>query len=383
MCGATYESEQLLGVSPCCATSLQVRYNLDAIRHRFRPDLLRDRRPDLWRYEDVLPVRDRRYQARIGEGFTPLVDADRTAKRLGVNRLWIKDEGQNPTGSFKDRGAAVAVGRAAELGAHAVAIPTIGNGGAAAAAYAAALGLQAHVFVPRDTPPATHEQIRKLGAELYIVDGSLSAARQAVRDGVRDEGWFDLSTLEEPYRVEGKKTMGYEIVEQLGFRIPDAILYPTGGGTGLIGMWKAFQEMERLRWIGPERPRMIVVQATGCHPMVRAWEAGADVAEPWEDVRTYASGFCATKPFGDYLILRTLRQSNGTAVAVPDRAMERWVGTIAADTGLFVSPEGGATVAAVEALRERGDLGASDEVLVFATAGGLKYVGRDPRDAGE
>ena len=379
-CAGTLESEQLVGVSPCCGKPLLVRYDLEGIRSEFQPDALIGRAPDLWRYEEVLPVREARFKARLGEGFTPAVDAPRLAARLGVGRLWIKDEGQNPTGSFKDRGAAVAIGRAAELGARAVAIPSIGNGGAAAAAYAAALGLEAHVFLPEDTPPATHEQIRKLGAQLYLLEGSISNARRAVLEGVRDKGWFDLSTCEEPYRVEGKKTMGYEVVEQLGFRMPDAILYPTGGGTGFIGMWKAFDEMERLGWIGSERPKMIVVQAIGCQPIVRAWEAGAEEAERWPEVRTYASGFAATKPFADFLILRAIRESGGTAVAVADRAMARWVEVVGADTGLFISPEGGATLAAVEELQRSGFLDPGDEVVVFATASGLKYVGREPRD---
>ncbi|MBI4538495.1 MAG: threonine synthase [Gemmatimonadetes bacterium] len=377
-CGQAWESEKLMGVSPCCTKPLFARYDLERVYPCFRPEGLRGRRPDLWRYEEVLPVRDVSCRAHLGEGFTPLVDATRLAARLGVGRVWIKDEGQNPTGSFKDRGASVAVARAKELGATEVAIPTIGNGGAAAAAYGAALDVAVHVFLPRDTPPATHEQIRALGAELHLLDGNVANSRQAVREGVRQHGWFDLSTLEEPYRVEGKKTMGYEVVEQLGFRLPDVIVYPTGGGTGFIGMWKAFDEMERLGWIGPERPRMVVVQATGCQPIVRAWEQGAETAEPWGEVRTYAAGFGATRVFADFLILRIIRASGGAAVAVPDEAMARWVEIVGKDTGLFISPEGGATLAAVECLRERGLVSEDDEVVAFATASGLKYVGLRP-----
>lgn len=377
-CGATQQSERLTGLSACCAKPLFVRYELARIRHHFRPFDLDGRRPDLWRYEEVLPVRDPRFQTRLGEGFTPLVDAPRLAERLGLERIWIKDEGQNPTGSFKARGLALAVARAAELGAAEVAIPSAGNAGSAAAAYAAAFGLAAHVVVPRDTPGPIVEEIRALGADLQMIDGLITDCGRIVQEGVRTHGWFDLSTLKEPYRIEGKKTMGYELFEQLGGRLPDAILYPTGGGTGLIGMWKAFDEMERLRWIGSGRPRMFTVQAEQCAPIVRAWESGAEEAELWENAQTYASGLRVPRAIGDYLILRTLRESGGAAVAVPDSAMARMVAAIGADTGVFACPEGAATAAAAEVLLARGILRPEEEVVLFNTGSGLKYTGMTP-----
>lgn len=377
-CGATQESERLTGVSACCGKPLFARYDLDRIRRHFRPGDLAGRRADLWRYEEVLPVRDARFQTGLGEGFTPLIAAPRLAARLGFARVWLKDEGQNPTGSFKARGLALAVARAAELGATELAIPSAGNAGSAAAAYAAAAGLPVHVVVPRDTPSPIVEEIRALGADLRMVDGLITECGRAVQEGVRQHGWFDLSTLKEPYRVEGKKTMGYELFEQLGGRLPDAIIYPTGGGTGLIGMWKAFDEMERLGWIGSGRPKMFTVQAERCAPIVRAWERGEDEAAPWENAETYASGLRVPRAVGDYLILRAIRESGGAAVAVPDRAMARWVEAIGEDTGVFACPEGGATAAAAEILLERGLVGPEDEVVLFNTGSGLKYVGMTP-----
>lgn len=377
--GERFESEALMGLSPA-GKPLFARYDLEAISQRLTPTALPGRSADLWRYEEVLPVRDRRCQVRLGEGWTPMVDAPRTADRLGVARLWIKDEGQNPTGSFKARGLALAVSRALELGAEELAIPSAGNAGSAAAAYGAAAGLPVHVVVPNDTPAPIVEEISALGADLQLLDGLITDCGKVVRKGVEEKGWFDLSTLKEPYRVEGKKTMGYEVWEQLGGRLPDAIVYPTGGGTGLIGMWKAFDEMERLGWMGPERPKMFTVQAAGCAPMVRAWEAGSESAETWHDASTYAAGLRVPAAVGDFLILRALRQSRGGAVAVPDHAMSEWVRSIGADTGIFAAPEGGATAAAVPALMERGLIAPGDEVVLFNTGSGLKYVGMKPLD---
>jgi threonine synthase len=299
---------------------------------------------------------------------------------LGVRRVLIKEEGQNPTGSFKARGLCLAVARALELGARELALPSAGNAGSAAAAYGAAAGLPVHVVVPSDTPAPILEEIAALGADLQLLDGLISDCAKVVAEGVREHGWFDLSTLKEPYRVEGKKTMGYELFEQLGGRLPDAILYPTGGGTGLIGMWKAFDEMERLGWIGPERPKMFTVQAAGCAPMVRAWEQGLDHAETWQGATTYASGLRVPGAVGDFLILAALRESGGGAVAVADHQMAEWVSHIGADTGVFAAPEGGATAAAVPTLLERGSISPEDEVVLFNTGSGLKYVGMTPID---
>jgi threonine synthase len=377
--GQTIPSEQLVGLSEA-GRPLFARYNLAQLRDSFTRDVVAHRRADLWRYAEVLPVRDTAARIALGEGWTPLLDAPRTAARLGVDRLWIKDEGQNPTGSFKARGLCLAVSRALELGATAVALPSAGNAGSAAAAYGAAAGLPVHVVVPSDTPTPILEEISALGADLQLLDGLISDCARVVREGVEREGWFDLSTLKEPYRVEGKKTMGYELVEQLDGRLPDAIVYPTGGGTGLIGMWKAFDEMEQLGWIGPERPKMFTVQATGCAPVVRAWERGDDHAEPWEGASTYAAGLRVPGAVGDFLMLRALRESGGGAVAVTDRAMADQVRMLGADTGVFAAPEGGATAAAVPILLERGMISPRDEVVLFNTGSGLKYVGTSPSD---
>jgi threonine synthase len=385
--GERVESERLVGLSPA-GKPLFARYDLEALKGRFTPEAVAHRRADLWRYEEVLPVRDRSHQVALGEGWTPLIDAPRTAARLGVRRVWVKDEGQNPTGSFKARGLGMAVSRALELGARELALPSAGNAGSAAAAYGAAAGLPVHVVVPKDTPAPILEEIAALGADLQLLDGLITDCGKVVRRGVEEHGWFDLSTLKEPYRVEGKKTMGYEVFEQLGGRLPDAIVYPTGGGTGLIGMWKAFEEMERLGWIGAHhrtpsgraRPKMFTVQAAGCAPMVRAWERGEDHAETWHNATTYAAGLRVPGAVGDFLILRALRESGGGAVAVPDHLMKEWVEKLGADTGVFAAPEGGATVAAIPALMEKGLVSADDEIVLFNTGSGLKYVGMTPVD---
>ena len=379
-CAATGQrvpSERPAGLSPA-GKPLLVRYDLDIVGDRFNPDAVAGREPTLWRYEEVLPVRDRVCRVSLGEGFTPLVESSRLAGSLGVRRLWIKDEGQNPTGSFKDRGLSVAVSRALELGARELAIPSAGNAAGSAAAYGAAAGLPVHAVVPRDTPAPILAELRALGADVQLLDGLIADCGRVVRRRCARDGWWDLSTLREPYRVEGKKTMGYELFEQLGGRLPDAVVYPTGGGTGLIGMWKAFAEMETLGWIGGERPRMFSVQAAGCAPMVRAWERGREVAGEWKNASTYAAGLRVPGAVGDFLILRLLRRSGGGAVAVPDGEMEEWVREMGAATGIFGAPEGGATAAAVPRLRRMGLIGAEDEVVLFNTGSGLKYVGMRP-----
>ncbi len=375
--GERFESEELHGLSPS-GKPLFARYPLSTLRDRFRPEDLRGRSADLWRYAEVLPVRDPSCRIGLGEGWTPLLDTPRVARRLGLARVLVKDEGQNPTASFKARGMALAVSRALELGAEELALPSAGNAGGAAAAYGAAAGMPVHVVVPADTPLPILEEIRILGANLVLLDGLISDCGKVVRKGVEESGWWDLSTLKEPYRVEGKKTMGYELFEQLGGRLPDGIIYPTGGGTGLIGMWKAFDEMEALGWIGPERPRMFSVQATGCAPVVRAWEEGAESCRPWEGARTYAAGIRVPGAVGDFLILRALRASGGGAVAVDDVEIARWTGLLGEDTGIFAAPEGGATAAAVPPLLEAGLLSEEDEVVLFNTGSGLKYVGMAP-----
>jgi threonine synthase len=373
-CGATHPADAPLRLSPCCEKPLYPRYDLDAIRPTFRLEAVRCREPTLWRYAEVLPVRDPAFRLTLGEGYTPLLETPRLAEALHVRgRLFIKDEGLNPTASFKARGLVMAVARAWELGVRELAIPSAGNAGSALAAYAAAAGIPAHVVVPADTPKPIIDETRALGADLQLIDGLITDAAGRIAEGARLHGWFDVSTLKEPYRVEGKKTMGYELLEQLG-RLPDVIVYPTGGGTGLVGMWKAFEEMERLGWIGPERPRMVSVQATGCAPIVRAWERGEDAAEPWADAHTYASGLRVPRAVGDFLILRAIRESGGAAVAVPDDAMADAVGLIGRTTGIFAAPEGGATAAAVPLLQEAGVIREGDVVVLFNTGSGLKYV---------
>ncbi|HET9949601.1 MAG TPA: threonine synthase [Longimicrobiales bacterium] len=375
--GEAHESEQLQRLSRA-GKPLLARYDLEALRGRFTREAVRGRGADLWRYAEVLPVRTPEARVSLGEGWTPLLSAPRLAAVLGLERLWIKDEGLNPTGSFKARGMAMAVSRALELGAGEVALPSAGNAGAAAAAYAAAAGLVAHVVVPSDAPPAIVEAIRVLGADLRLLDGLISDCRRMVAEEAARHGWFDLSTLEEPYRVEGKKTMAYELVEQLGGRVPDVIVFPTGGGTGMIGMWKAFDEMERLGWIGAERPRMVCVQAAGCAPLVRAWEAGAERAEPWQGARTQAPGLRVPAAVGDFLVLRSIRESRGAAVAVEDAEMRAWARRIGAETGVLASLEGAATAAAVRILLARAWVSPEDELVLFNTGTGLAYVGEDP-----
>jgi threonine synthase len=373
LCGAHYDAGKLQGVSSCCSRPLYPRYDLDAIKSEFTPHVLRTREPTLWRYAEVLPVEHEQNRITLGEGYTPLIAAPRLAKELGVQRLWIKDEGQNPTGSFKARGLVMAIARAFELGVREVAIPSAGNAGSATAAYAAAAGMTAHVVVPDDTPRAIVEEMRALGADVELIAGLITDAAVRVAAGAREHGWFDLSTLKEPYRVEGKKTMGYELFEQLG-HLPDAIIYPTGGGTGLVGMWKAFAEMEALGWIGDERPKMFSVQASGCAPIVRAWEQGDEFAEPWQNAHTYAAGLRVPRAVGDFLILRGIRESGGAAIAVEDATMRSAVDLMGRTTGIFAAPEGGATAAAVRPLIEAGRLRDTDEIVLFNTGSGLKYV---------
>lgn len=373
-CGETYtDTERPIRLSGCCQKPLYARYDLETIAETFRPESLEGREPTMWRYAEVLPVHDPAFRLTLGEGFTPLLDAPRLARALGVRRVWVKDEGQNPTGSFKARGLGMAVARAWELGVQAIAIPSAGNAGSAAAAYGAAADIPVHIAVPTDTPGPIIQEIRALGADLELIDGLITDAGAFIAEGAREHGWFDLSTLKEPYRVEGKKTMGYELFEQLG-RLPDVIIYPTGGGTGLVGMWKAFDEMERMGWIGAARPRMISVQGSGCAPIVRAWEAGAETAEPWENAHTYALGLRVPSAVGDYLILRGIRESGGAAVAVDDETMARAVALMGRTTGVFAAPEGGATAAAVAPLLKAGHVQPDDEVVLFNTGSGLKYT---------
>jgi threonine synthase len=357
-----------------CGSPLLVRYRLAggegaALRHR-----LGSRPPNLWRYRELLPVARESSIVSLGEGFTPLLHARRLGEKLGVANLYLKDEGVNPTGSFKARGQAVAISMARELGLRKVAAPSAGNAGGAMAAYAAVAGMKALVYMPEGTPVANRLECSLLGAEVALISGSIKDCGRALREHIERDGWFDMSTLKEPYRVEGKKTMAYEVVEQLGGKVPDAMIYPTGGGTGLVGMWKAFDEMEELGWIGGKRPRLIAVQAIGCAPMVRAYAAQAECAEEWVNPETIASGLRVPSAIGDFLILRVLRESHGAAIAVSDDTMLDGVRQIAETEGLVTSPEGGATLAALKRLLEEGSLPGDDTVVLFLTGSGYKYL---------
>ena len=354
---------------------LFARYDLAAARAAVSRDELAGRTPSMWRYREVMPLRAGDAAVTLDEGWTPLRRARRLGDWCGFDRLWVKDESVNPTGSFKARGLSAAVTAAAARGAVKVAIPTAGNAGGALAAYAAAAGLECHVFMPRDTPAAFQVEVTACGGRLELVDGLITDCGRIVGERREAEGWFDMSTLKEPYRAEGKKTMGYELAEQFGWSLPDVVVYPTGGGTGLIGMWKAFEELEQLGWIEPgRRPRMVSVQAAGCAPIVRAFEAGRESAEPWADARTIASGLRVPGAVADFLMLRALRESGGTAVAVTDEELIARSRDLARHTGIFPAPEGGATLAALLALKDRGWLGGGERVVLFNTGSGYKYL---------
>jgi threonine synthase len=374
MCGKTYAADRLWNLCPNCNKPLLARYDLPTARGSVTPRQIAGREPNLWRYRELLPVQDPRYALCLGEGYTPLIHATRLGQAVGFEGLYIKDEGLNPTGSFKARGLGVAVSRAYELGATALSIPSAGNAAGAMSAYAALAGIPAYVFMPRDVPQPFVAECRALGAEVTLIDGLITDCGHVAAARVRQFGRFDMSTLKEPYRLEGKKTMGYEIAEQMDWTLPDVIIYPTGGGTGLIGMWKGFDEMEALGWIGPQRPRMVTVQSDGCAPMVEAFAQGHEFAEPWQEARTIADGLRVPAAVGDFLILRALRETDGTAVAVPDHEMMEGARLIGRTQGIFVCPEGGAPLAAFRRLRREGWIGDDETVVLFNTGSGLKYT---------
>ncbi|MGZ5553549.1 MAG: threonine synthase, partial [Chthoniobacterales bacterium] len=349
-------------------------YDLAAVGKSSAREDLKSREKSLWRYREVLPLPDDGEKVSLGEGDTPLLSARRFGNAIGLTSLWIKDESQNPTQSFKARGMAVAVSMAKYLGARKLAVPSAGNAGGAMAAYAARAGLEAHVFMPRDTPRANIIECREVGAHVTLIDGLITNCGAEIAKRKVAEGWFDMSTLKEPYRVEGKKTLGYELAEQLDWQLPDVILYPTGGGTGLIGMWKAFDEMEALGWIGPKRPRMFSVQASGCAPIVRAFEANENSAPEFPNAHTLASGLRVPKAVGDFLMLRILRESNGGGVTVDDDEMIRITREVGAAEGVFVAPEGAACFAAAKALVRQKRIKPDDRVVIFNTGSGIKYL---------
>jgi threonine synthase len=369
LCGQRFPAGQPHNLCGC-GGPLLVRYDLEAARQGWSREWIASGPSSMWRYMPVLPVSKPASMISLGEGWTPLIHAH----HYGVENLWIKDEGINPTGSFKARGLACCISMCHELGIKKVALGSAGNAASATAAYAAAAGIEAHIFMPKDVPQANYIECKAFGARVTLVDGLISDCGRIVAERKDSEGWFDVNTLKEPYRIEGKKTMGYEVAEQFQWQLPDAIFYPTGGGVGLIGMWKAFDEMQALGWIGPKRPKMIVVQAEGCAPMVRAFNAGAERATFWENATTLAAGLRVPKPLGDFLILKAVRESSGTCIAVSDRAALEAGTKLARTVGMFAAPEGAACFAALDQLLANGFLKPDERIVVYNTGSGLKYL---------
>jgi threonine synthase len=378
-CGLRHDAERLQTVCTACGKVLFARYDLDAVKAAVRPEDFARRRWDMWRYWELLPVRDLRNLVSLGEGLTPLVQVRKeAAEALGMRsgEVLLKDEGQNPTASFKARGLSAAVSRAKELGATSIALPSAGNAGAAAAAYAAAAGLECHVAMPKDVPELNPVEAKIYAADVTLVDGLISDAGRLIRELAPKHGWFDVSTLREPYRQEGKKTMGIELAEQGGWGeacLPDVIVYPTGGGTGIVGMRKAFDELESLGWIGSRRPKMVVVQAEGCAPIVRAFDRGDRYAEPWQNAQTIAAGLRVPQAIGDYLILDAVRDTGGTAIAVSENAIREAQLEMGRLAGVYAAPEAAATWAATRLATRSGFLKGDERVVLFCTGMGLKY----------
>ena len=372
-CGTRAAIESTPGLCSCGGPFL-VRYDLATLRGKDLRHEFSSRPAGLWRYRELLPVRDDASLVTLGEGGTPLLASTRLVEKLGAPSLYLKDESLNPTGTFKARGFSVAVSMAVELGLKRLALATAGNAGGALAAYTARCGLQASVIMPENSPRANLLECRFYGAELELIPGTIRECGLRLKEKIGSGEWFDVSTFREPYRVEGKKTMAYEFFEQLGGRLPEAVIYPAGGGTGLVAMWKAFEEMEALGWIGPGRPKMVAVQASGCAPLVRAFDQGAEQAEPWANPSTEASGLCVPRSLADFLILRLLRESKGKAVAVEEAEIQQAVREIAATEGLLIAPEAAAAYAGYKRLLEEKFLERNESVVVFLTGSGYKYL---------
>ncbi len=370
-CGRTLDYAQAPNLCPACRAPLLARYDLAAAARSLGLEALLHRENTMWRYTEVLP---HAVPVSLGEGRTPLLHALRYGERLGLARLFVKDEGLNPTGSFKARGLSAAVSMAKALGVGTIALPTAGNAGGAAAAYAAKAGLDCVIAMPADTPAANVVEARAFGADVRLLEGLISDCGRFIAEGAAEQGWYEVSTLKEPYRVEGKKTMGYELWEELGGALPNVVVYPTGGGVGLIGMWKAFAELEAMGLVGSERPRMVAVQAEGCAPVVRAFEAGASSAEYWEGAATIASGLRVPKALGDFLVLAALYESRGVAVAASDDELMQACRDLAWHEGIFAAPEGGAALVAVQKLVAAGQIESDETVVVFNTGSGYKYL---------
>lgn len=373
-CAAEYEAGKIYNLCEACGKPLLVRYDLERAAAHLTKESLKSGVPTLWRYAEVLPVEKTENRLTLGEGMTPLRKAETLGAKYGLKNLYIKDESINPTQSFKARGMALAVSMAKELGVKKVAAPSAGNAAGALSAYAALAGMECHIFVPRDTPRACIIECRALGAFVNLVDGLITDCGRIVGERKDAEGWFDVSTLKEPYRVEGKKTLGYELAEQMNWNLPDVVLYPTGGGTGLVGMWKAFDEMERMGWIDSFRPKMISVQAIGCAPIVKAFHEGDAFAEEFPNAHTVASGLRVPKAVGDFIMLDILRKSSGTAIAVSDEELIEGAKEIGASEGIFAAPEGGALLAAMKKLLESCEIAKDERIVLFNTGSGIKYL---------
>jgi threonine synthase len=382
-CQEDFPVDQIQQVCKSDGGPLLVRYDLRRVRDSLTKDALRDRPETLWRYRELLPHEDPGNAVSLGETNTPLLDTPSLGEKIGIARVRVKDEGLLPTGSFKARGAAVGVTRAVELGVRTLALPTAGNAGAAWAAYGARAGIRVVVVMPETTPDVIIRETSAYGADVYLVDGSIADAGAVVKKVCGARGWYDASTLREPYRIEGKKTMGFELAEQLGWRVPDVIVYPTGGGVGLIGMWKAFDELRAIGWLDKKMPRFVVVQAEGCAPIVKAFVDGRPESEPWPDPRTFAAGIRVPKALGDFIVLKALRESDGIAIAVSERDIEQSMQAAGSAEGMLVCPEGGAAIAGTTKLRRDGWIRENDEVVIFNTGSGLKYAeflqGEEPR----
>lgn len=372
-CGRIASASQLQGVCPVCGKVLYARYDLEGVKKHLTKDELALRPASMWRYYELMPIINPENVVSLGEGMTPLIKAERLGKSLQCSNLMIKEEGLNPTGTFKARGLSAAVSKAKELGVKEMVMPSAGNAGAAVAAYAAKADIGVHVFLPYEIPQINKVECLAYQAQCYYVQGNIADAGKAAEESSKGKNWFSVSTLKEPYRVEGKKTMGIEVAEQLGWSVPDAIIYPTGGGTGILGMWKAFDELEQLGWIGGKRPKMICVQSTGCAPVVKAFNEKKEYTEPWVDAHTVATGLNVPAPFADYLILKVLYDSGGFAVAVTDEEIIEAVHELAYLEGIFACPEGAATLAGLKHLLSQGFLKHEETIVLFNTGSGLKY----------
>lgn len=368
-CAQTYDPNLPQNLCTECGKPLFSRYALDEVADTWDKSSLSGRDASMWRYAELLPVIDPHHIVSLNESMTPLLPAQRLAASLGLETLWVKDESRLPTGSFKARGLAMAVSKAKELSLTKLAIPSAGNAATALSSYAAQAGMEAHIFMPQDAPPFNRNTCQLAGADVTLIDGLITDAGKIVAERKENEGWFDVSTLKEPYRVEGKKTMGLEIAEQFNWHLPDVIIYPTGGGTGIVGMWKVFQELEAIGWIDGKRPRMISVQSAGCAPIVKAWQTGATEAEPWENAQTTAAGLRVPHAVGDFLILDAIYQSNGAAIAVTDGEIQEALTTLATYEGILACPEGAATVAGLSKLVETKEIQPDNRVVLFNTGG--------------